>query len=313
MTMLRAIKRFTLTMLCAVLLLGMSGLTASGKADAASKYKKFFDVSRKGAPIPGLSGNKEWVPQGLALVPSKNWIIISHYWGNKNKNQASSISITNSKTNKRIKTLYLYESGGKKHTGHVGGLAVSKKHLWIASGKNVYRIPLSTLSSKKDYSNIVMSKYSLGHKASCATYADGVLWVGEYMDGEDIGKKQCAPGPKGKLRGYKLTGSDLLPPGRKPSYTWTTPDRVQGAVVTKSRVLYSQSCGRNNASTLLIYTRGTSGKPAATPLAMPPMSENIALRGNDLYVLFESGARKYRNGALPLKNLYIVNLKKLKL
>jgi hypothetical protein len=52
---------------------------------------------------------------------------------------------------------------------------------------------------------------------------------------------------------------------------------------------------------------------AATPLTMPPMSENIAMRGNDLYVLFESGARKYRNGAMPLKHLYIVNAKKQKL
>lgn len=77
MTMLRAIKRYMLAMLCMVLLLGMSGLTASGEADAASEYKKFFDISRKGAPIPGLSGTKEWVPQGLALVPSKHWIIIS--------------------------------------------------------------------------------------------------------------------------------------------------------------------------------------------------------------------------------------------
>ncbi|WP_251035829.1 hypothetical protein [Paenibacillus sp. ISL-20] len=91
------------------------------------------------------------------------------------------------------------------------------------------------------------------------------------------------------------------------TYTWSTPDRIQGALVTKSRVVYSQSCGRNNASKLLIYPRGAKGKAAATPLTMPPMSENIAMRGNDLYVLFESGARKYRNGAMPLKHLYIVN------
>ncbi|MGG4343456.1 hypothetical protein ABEW73_32965, partial [Paenibacillus lautus] len=58
-------------------------------------------------------------------------------------------SLKSSKTGKRIKTLYLYESGSKKHTGHVGGLAVSKKHLWVASGKNVYKIPLSTILHTK--------------------------------------------------------------------------------------------------------------------------------------------------------------------
>lgn len=307
-------KRYAFLLLSLVLIFSLSGLVHPGEVEAASsKYKKFFDISKKGAPIPGYSGTKEWIPQGLALVPSKNWIIISHYWGNKDNNQASSISITSSKTSKRIKTLYLYESGSKKHTGHVGGLAVSKNHLWVASGKNVYKIPLSTMSSKKDYSNIVMTPYALGHKASYATYSDGILWIGEYMDGEDQGGKQCAPGPKGKLRGYPLTSSDGFPSNRKATYVWSTPDRIQGAVVTKSRVVYSQSCGRNNASKLLIYTRGAKEKAAATPLTMPPMSENIAMRGNDLYVLFESGARKYRNGAMPLKHLYIVNAKKLKL
>jgi hypothetical protein len=117
------------------------------------------------------------------------------YWGNKDSNQASSISITSSKTNKRIKTLYLYESGSKKHTGHVGGLAVSKKYLWVASGKNVYKIPLSTISSKKDYSNIVMTPYALGHKASYATYSDGILWIGGHAadDASDV-REYCDAG-----------------------------------------------------------------------------------------------------------------------
>lgn len=307
-------KRYVYIFLSILMIFGLSRFTLMQEVEAASsKYKKFFDISSKGAPIPGYSGNKEWIPQGLAIVPSRNWVIISHYWGKKNSNQASSISITSSKTNKRIKTLYLYESGSKKHTGHVGGLAVSESHLWVASGEHVYRIPLSTINSKNDYSNVVMSKYALGHKASYASYSDGILWIGEYMDGQDQGGKQCAPGPQGKLRGYKLTANDDMPSNRKAAYTWSTPDRIQGAVVTKSRVVYSQSCGRDNASKLHIYTQGTSGKAAAAPLTMPPMSEGIAIRGNSLYVLFESGARKYRNGAMPLKHLYIINTKKLKL
>ena len=32
-----------------------------------------------------------------------------------------------------------------------------------------------------------MTPYALGHKASYATYSDGILWIGEYMDGEDQG------------------------------------------------------------------------------------------------------------------------------
>lgn len=280
-------------------------------ADAADKYSAFKKVSVQGPAIPGLSGNKEWVPQGLAVVPSKQWVITSHYWGGSG-GTATSIAITSTATKKRIKTLYLYESGSKKHTGHAGGLAVSKSNLWIASGKSVYKIPLSTLSSKQDYSNVVMKKYALNHKASYATYAEGVLWIGEYMDGEDIGKKMCDAGPKGRAYAYKLSSKDDLPAKPKAAYSWVTPDRIQGMAITKERAIYSQSCGRNNSSQLLIYTRGAWGKKVSS-LTIPPMSEGIALYGSQLYTNFESGARKYKDGSYPLRNMYLINTKKLKM
>ncbi|MBG9793255.1 hypothetical protein ABD76_12445 [Paenibacillus dendritiformis] len=298
-------------MLCFILTWSTAAVLGPAETQAKPSYPEFNKVATKGPIIPGLNAKNEWVPQGLAIVPGKNWVVVSHYSG-KSSSQASAISITDTKTKKRIKTLYLYESAKKKHTGHVGGVAASAKYLWIASGRSVYQIPMSTISSKKDYSNVVMKKFALGHKASYASYADGVLWVGEYMDGQDIGKGMCKPGPKGKARGYKLNGKGQLPSNPKASYTWTTPDRVQGMALTKNRVFYSQSCGRNNDSTLLVYTRGASGKKVGS-LKMPPMSEGISLTGNNLYVLFESGARKYANGKYPLKNMYIINTKKLKL
>ncbi|MGG4394479.1 hypothetical protein ABEX25_09280 [Paenibacillus thiaminolyticus] len=298
-------------MLCFVLLWTAAAVLGPTKAEAKPSYPEFDKVSAVGPVIPGLNAKNEWVPQGLAVVPGKNWVIVSHYSGNSNS-QASAISITDTKTKKRIKTLYLYESANKKHTGHVGGVAASAKYVWIASGKSVYQIPVSAVSGKKDYSNVVMKKYALGHKASYASYSDGVLWVGEYMDGQDIGQSMCKPGPQGKARGYKLNGKGELPANPKAAYTWTTPDRVQGMALTKNRVFYSQSCGRNNDSTLLVYTRGASGKQVSS-LKMPPMSEGISLKGSSLYVLFESGARKYADGKNPLKNMYIINTKKLKL
>ncbi|BFH15407.1 hypothetical protein WJ0W_004227 [Paenibacillus melissococcoides] len=304
-------SRALAVMLCFILTWSTAGVLGPAEAQAKPSYPEFNKVASTGPVIPGLNAKNEWVPQGLAVVPGKNWVVVSHYSG-KSSSQASAISITDTKTKKRIKTLYLYESASKKHTGHVGGVAASAKYLWIASGRSVYQIPMGTISGKKDYSNVVMKKFALGHKASYASYADGVLWIGEYMDGQDIGQGMCKPGPKGKARGYKLNGKGQLPSNPKASYTWTTPDRVQGMALTKNRVFYSQSCGRNNDSTLLVYTRGASGKKVSS-LKMPPMSEGISLTGSSLYVLFESGARKYANGKYPLKNMYIINTKKLKL
>lgn len=300
--------RYLLTAwLCTIFIWG--SVLPSSVSEAASKpnFNDFKKISTVGPSIPGLSSRKAWVPQGLAVVPNKNWAVISHY----SSKSVSAISITNTSSKKRIKTFYLYESDGKKHTGHVGGLAASKNYLWITSGKNVYRVALSTLSSSIDYSNIVMKKYALGHKGSYATYSNGVLWIGEYLDGEDQGTKMCQPGPKGKLRGYKLTFAEDLP--SKASYTWTTPDRIQGAAMTKDRIIYSQSCGRNTLSKLLVYKQGASGKQVSA-MNMPPLSEGIALNGNELYISFESGAKKYAGAYYKrIKHLYLVKTSKLKM
>lgn len=300
------------SLLCIALVLSSVGIFGMNTVDAATeKYSSFKKVAAKGPTIPGLSGNKEWIPQGLAVVSNKNWVISSHYWGGS-ANKATSISITSTTTKKRLKTLYLYETSSKSHTGHAGGLAVSKKHLWIASGKSVYKIPLSTLSSKKDYSNVVMTKYAVNHKASYATYAGGRLYIGEYMDGEDIGQKGCTAGPKGKVYAYTLNSQDTLVAKQKAAFSWSTPDRIQGMALTPNRAIYSQSCGRNTSSKLLVYQKGASGKQVSS-LTMPPMSEGISLLGSKLYTNFESGARKYSDGSYPLKNMYIINTKKLKM
>ncbi|MGF7049945.1 hypothetical protein J2T13_004468 [Paenibacillus sp. DS2015] len=299
------------SLLSIVLVSGLVGVFAPNTVEAATDYSAFKKVSVKGPAIPGLSNKNEWVPQGLAVVSNKNWVIASHYWGGSG-NKATSISITSTTTKKRLKTFYLYETSSKKHTGHAGGLAVSKSHLWVASGKSVYKIALSSLSSKKDYSNVVMTKYALGHKASYATYAEGKLWVGEYIDGEDSGKMACTAGSYGRVYAYTLNSKDGLASKPKADFSWVTPDRIQGMALTKNRAIYSQSCGRNNSSKLLIYKRGAWGKQVSS-LTMPPMSEGIALFGSKLYTNFESGARKYSNGSYPLKNMYIINTTKLKM
>lgn len=108
-------------MLCFVLLWTATAVLGPTEAEAKPSYPEFDKVSAAGPVIPGLNAKNEWVPQGLAVVPGKNWVIVSHYSG-KSSSQASAISITDTKTKKRIKTLYLYENANKKHTGHVGAL-----------------------------------------------------------------------------------------------------------------------------------------------------------------------------------------------
>ncbi|EGL17880.1 MULTISPECIES: hypothetical protein [unclassified Paenibacillus] len=282
-------------------LAAFSPATTYAAADK-TRYKSFFNAAEEGPIIPGLKSDKKWVPQGLALWTSKKWIIASQYSGNDT--EASSISITDKTTGKRLKTFYLYESGGKKHTGHVGGLAVSGRYLWATSGKNAFRIPLTSLTGLPDYSKIVMKKYTLSHQASYATFSEGVLWIGTYTKGATC----TTTGPQGTVYGYRLSANEDL--ASKADYTWKTPDRVQGMALTKDKVMYSQSCGRNNDSKLLIHKRG-SGGAKISQLTMPPMSEGISFYGTDLYVNFESGSKIY-DGRDRLYNFYYLDTIKFK-
>ncbi|WP_433945087.1 hypothetical protein [Paenibacillus sp. SN-8-1] len=306
------IEQGVLGVLCLALMCGAFVGVGTKPALAADPYSTFKNSAVKGPPIPGLEAGSTWVPQGLALVPSKDWVITSHYRGQENSWQVSGIVITNTKTNKRIKTLYLYDNLIIPHMGNVGGLAVSQNYLWIASGYTIYKIPLSTLSEKQDMSRVIMTGYQVNHKASYAAFSDGVLWVGEYMDGKDSGKTTCDAGPNGRVYGYKLNSADDLPVDLKAAYSRTTPDRIQGLAISKDYTVYSQSCGRDVSSKLLFYSGKVPTKKLRS-VTLPPMAEGIAFSGSELYTLFESGSSKYIGSPYPLKNIYLIKMKKLKI
>ncbi|WP_148449251.1 hypothetical protein [Paenibacillus tuaregi] len=305
-------KRMLAGWLVIMVACGMFIEVSMGKAEGADKISNFQAASVKGPLVPGIGQGREWVPQGLALVPGKDWMITSHYLGKETVNQPSGIVITNTKTHKRVKTLYLYESFLRPHTGNVGGVAVSREHLWIVSGYTIYKLPLSVLMDRRDFSWVFMTGYEVKHKASYATYEGGVLWVGEYMDGKDNGRTTCASGPKGRIFGYKLNASDDLSSKPVPAYSRSTPDRIQGVAVNGSQIVYSQSCGRDVPSKLLVYSKAAPSKLIGTA-KLPPMAEGIAFSGSWLYTSFESAAHKYAGGPYPLKNVYLINMRKLKI
>ena len=73
--------------------------------------------------------------------------------------------------------------------------------------------------------------------------------------------------------------------------------------ISDTQIAVSQSYGRNNNSTLIVYTVASAYKSTdltsatSTKYNLPPMSEGI-FTGSDknLYILFESGANYYYKG-----------------
>lgn len=296
------------------------------KAKIDQRYKEYSSLLKPGPVIPGLFQGA--VPQGLAYFQENEWLLISSYMFDE---RPANLAIVSMEDKKHIKTLWLFNSDKTPHKGHVGGLAVSGKHLWIASGSGVYSIPLRRLSLLKHNSIMPMEEFTTTNvKASFASYSDGVLWIGEFTSRDGTYSSplshhyQTTEGfiNHGWICGYKLDEhTDLIRPEKiientaYPDLILSIPDEVQGMAFSGDKIILSKSYGRNNDSRIVIHKNPLtyrahdtiqSGGDVPIPLWIlgsenlireipaPPMTEGICLYGDFIAVLYESGSDKYR-------------------
>ena len=304
-------------------------------------YERFRLNREEGPLIPGLSQNL--VPQGMAYWKNPDLMLISNY---ADDGSAGVITVLSWTTGRFEKALYLYNQDGSPHIGHLGGLAISDRFLWVASGSGVYSIALEDIKNSKSGESIQLSRlFETETKGSFATYSDGILWVGEFtrQNGEypvpESHHRATASGMTNYawLGGYKLDReTETLRRGKDssgkiaPDYILSIPDEVQGAAFVDHMIVLSLSYGRKNKSRLEMYADPISDvsvspeklysfSPDPTDLwildddllldrmIIPPMSEAVVLLGENLAVLFESGASKYRDTAQsPLDRIQII-------
>ncbi len=297
-------------------------------------YQHFSQCRKEGPVIPGLEQNL--VPQGMAYWADENLMIISSYASNKSGGVLTFINMNDGALNK---ILYLNNSDKTPHTGHLGGLAVSRKHLWIASGPGVYPVALEKLKTAEG-SILLPALIKTETKASFATCSDNILWVGEFTkeDGSyPVSEEHKSTARDGKLHrgwlaGFKLEAStDMInlentTAGKvTPHYIISIPDEIQGAAFFDNGMVLSASFGRQNSSRLLLFQNPLGEPPHSSQnvfpgreialyylddtnktgeLRIPPMSEAVVNYKNSIGVLFESAASKYRRTALyPLDRI----------
>lgn len=300
------------------------------KIPDSPEYSKYLEVSSKGPVIPGLYQGA--VPQGMAYKTAGNLLYISNYMFN---GKPSSLSVLSMKTGTFIKVLWLQNPDGTPHTGHAGGLAVSKKYLWIASGNGVYRVALSTVAAAANDAPLKTEKFiATAVKGSFAASSQGVLWVGEFTDKggsystPDSHHLKTSSGGMHHawMAGYILDpeadtiqSKNIMDGQVYPDYIISIPDEVQGAAFSGNTLILSMSYGRRNKSRLESYKTPlpdgfkqnlNPGNGTAIPLAVlienaklhsitaPPMTEGITVYAHSIAVLFESGSDKYRSTAL---------------
>lgn len=294
------------------------------------EVKKAVPFVRLGPVIPGLRQGA--VPQGLAYLRSRDWLLISFYFDG---GRPSVIAAVDVKTGKLTRSLTILEPDGRPHEGHVGGLATSGDHLWIGSDR-VYRVPLKVVVAAREVDYLrCEDAFTLESRSSYLTFHRNTLWVGEFVNRSTPAAVRMMHRLTNRAGGqhsawmcgyHLLPDSPLLGAGTDtrtmpaPDYVLSVRDEVQGVTFVNDLVILSCSYGRSNSSKLAVYrTPSFDRRGSADVIAnarggaqvpvwfldaknhvrdqnIAPMSEGIALCRNELGILFESGAEKYQKG-----------------
>ena len=117
----------------------------SNDFSANDNYAEFLSKAKTDFIVPALS--EGLVPQGMDASEESDLIFISGYFKSYDKHPSSMIVTVDGKTGKLKGYYYIKNSNGNYNKGHLGGIAVTSKNLFIADGGKLYRIPLSQLQT----------------------------------------------------------------------------------------------------------------------------------------------------------------------
>lgn len=305
-------------------------------------YPRFAEMAQASFLVPGL--RQGLIPQGMDAWEERDAVLISAY--SDDPNEASVLLAVQVSTGRLIGEYRLKNSDGSDYTGHAGGVAVTSKNVFISEGGCLYRIPLNALEKSGEVT--FAEEIAVPVRASFCNVSGGILWTGDFYYGTSYptddfrhmvnrdGKTYCA-----WAVGYVLEDTDreiqkdAITAGAfaTPDCVLSVADRIQGMVYVKDagQIVLSQSYGRKNNSTLYVYRDPMQGTPHAqvtlNGVSVPvwfldsgelvgkipalPMSEGMAYMKNKLFVLFESGAEKYRgDGKLPTDRVWTIDLTK---
>ncbi len=308
-------------------------------------YTDFLASAEKSYFVPALA--QKMVPQGMDVWEERGWLMISGYFDDASASDCSVLVAVDMKTGAYVGEYYLTNADGTPHTSHAGGVAITDKDIYISNNYTLFRIPLTEVLNAGQCGKIAIAdEIKVPVRASFCNYSEGYLWVGDFQYGSSYPtqKYQNMKNRDGLLYcawtvGYELDTESVngIKPEAMVEGSYATPDiifsmteRIQGFAVTAKTVALSQSYGRTNKSTIMLYenpigteahtTKTLNGveipvyfldsKQPSTQIVAPPMSEGLAARNGELYILFESGADKYANGGGldPTENVWIMNI-----
>lgn len=311
-------------------------------------YGEFYSLAEAIAVIPGLS--EGFIPQGMDHSEQKDTLFVSGYFKSTTQCPTSVILAISTKSGALLGEYFLKKPDGTNLTGHVGGVAVTEKNLFLANGERLYRYPLADIDALGGYGGLQAAEaIPVPTAASYCNYANGTLFVGDFYLSPNYetplwrhltdknGKKYgawCAAyiltdESESELSSTALAYTEYA----IPDYILATETKVQGFTAIGDTVVLSCSHGRVNDASLAFYRLDTEGEAFDTHVSLegrgvplyflgperlqktvtaPPMTEGVCADGDGVYLLFESAATYYKNGGglYPVDRIYRVELEK---
>ncbi len=292
------------------------------------EFKSFFKNFKADFTIPGLF--EGIIPQGICYIGELDAFAISGYY--EDGLFPSMLMLVDRNSGNFTKAFPLQNVDGKDYSGHAGGLTASEDYIYITSESTCYICEIDSLKELENGEALQFeSNFKLNSFGSFACFNDGILWTGDFIESSEKGRessRKITTLNSGETfyaycEGYIL--KDGLPDikrinsetnGYIPDYLLAIPEQIQGMSFTPSgKIIFSTSYGRKNNSKIYVYDDvlltekiGTykieeteidllacSSDLLKETIIAPPMAEGIIQTEKGQYIIFESGATKYRN------------------
>lgn len=291
---------------------GASSLTRSlEKKLADMNYRILEDLDIPGMPrtrfedyIQNKLFSVDQCPQGLCVT--EELILVTSY-STGGKDNYGCLYVFDRETGDYLMTLSM------KPGSHLGGICYDGESLWVCHSnyRTIERMDyalIKELARHKPGRTIELSQnheeYRVANSPSCITFFSGKLWIATHTRFF-----------KSVMKSYRFTDNSL-----EECEEFAIPDKVQGVAFDEQGHVYlSTSFGREKSSYIKVYKSAYDlskqpEKPAEC-VEMPPCSEELAIAGDELLVLFESGAQKYMEGTdgrgkalAPLDHMVAIHL-----
>ena len=281
-------------------------------------YSDYYSIKDDVCKNPGLSDG--FVCQGICAYEDAEKIFVSGYMKD---HSPSRIYVTDE--NDESYYVSVYYGSGKEFTGHAGGVAVTGNYVYIASGDNIYAIPVSSLLEASDGDKVSITKIIPVNNEASFVYADDkYIYVGEFHDGNAYVTDHPYDTPDGKyfaivsrytvesIEGYSKAEGNVPTPDK----VYSIRNKVQGICFTPDgQVVLSTSYGVAD-TVYYIYNEGDaidSGKTLdGAPVYYlnspqkeihgPAMGEDLDYYNGKILTLTESASNKYIFGKFFFAN-----------